>query len=81
MAENSKVVSDIARGVSFLFLEAGSAVNSKYPELEMARLPAVQQGLLMAAIAMRRLLCSTAEGRQALRDLGFEPVFDDVQGE
>lgn len=81
MTERLTVISEIARGVSGLFVQAGCALNAKYPELELARLPAVQQGMLIAAIAMRRLLCSTAEGRQALRDLGFEPVFDDIQGE
>lgn len=38
-------------------------------------------GLLAAAIDLRDLLAQSPNGRQALRDFGFEPVFHYVEGE
>jgi hypothetical protein len=38
-------------------------------------------GLLAAAMDLRELLAQSPDGRQALRDLGFEPVLQDVEGE
>lgn len=38
-------------------------------------------GLLAAGIAMRDLLAQTPKGREALRKLGFQPVFHQVEGE
>lgn len=84
MAEDQpqkSAIEHVARGVAGLFLEAGTAIQNPYPELKLAQLPQLQQGMLISAISIRRLLCSTAEGRQALRDLGFQPLLDDVQGE
>lgn len=75
------LVREMAAMVANLMCQSGSAVMAPVPELQMLVANPVQQGALMAAVAMRRVLCSTPEGRQALRDLGFEPVFDDVQGE
>ncbi len=64
-----------------LMRSSGSTMRAPCPELRMLTVTPVQQGALMAALAMRRVMCLTAEGRQALRDLGFEPVLDDIQGE
>ena len=38
-------------------------------------------GLLAAAIDLRDLLAQSPQGRQALRDFGFEPFLHDVEGE
>lgn len=41
----------------------------------------MRSGALLAALELRQLLAQFAQGRQALRDLGFEPVFEHVEGE
>ncbi|MCS4508909.1 hypothetical protein [Xylophilus ampelinus] len=46
-----------------------------------ARSDTAKGGLLAAAAEARELLGQSAQGRQALRDLGFEPVFHQVEGE
>lgn len=38
-------------------------------------------GLLAAALDLRELLAQIPEGRQALRNFGFEPLPQDVEGE
>lgn len=38
-------------------------------------------GLLAAAMDLRDLLTQCPDGRQALRDFGFEPVLQNVEGE
>lgn len=38
-------------------------------------------GLLAAAMDLRGLLTQSPNGRQALRDFGFEPVLQNVEGE
>lgn len=38
-------------------------------------------GALLAALELRDLLGDSLQGRQALRDLGFEPVLEHVEGE
>ena len=38
-------------------------------------------GLLAAALDLRELLAQSPNGRQALRDFGFEPVLQDAKGE
>ncbi len=38
-------------------------------------------GLLAAAMDLRALLTQCPDGRQALRDFGFEPVFQHVESE
>lgn len=80
-AQPSALAKEMALTVHGLFVEGGSLLSARDPEVCMLRVTPLQQGVLIAAIALRRVLASSAEGRQALRDLGFEPVFDDVQGE
>lgn len=41
----------------------------------------MRAGALLAALELRQLLAQFAQGRQALRNLGFEPVFEHVEGE
>lgn len=40
----------------------------------------MQAGLLLSAMELRDLLGQIPEGRQALRDLGFEPVLQNLEG-
>ena len=42
---------------------------------------AASAGFLAAAVELRDLLAQSPQGRQALRDLGFEPVPQNVEGE
>lgn len=41
----------------------------------------MQAGALLAAQELRELLCQCPQGRQALRDLGFQPLLEDVESE
>ena len=38
-------------------------------------------GVLACALELRALLLETAQGRQALSDLGFQPVLQHIEGE
>lgn len=38
-------------------------------------------GLMAAAMDLRELLTQSPDGRQALRDFGFEPVLQHIKGE
>lgn len=38
-------------------------------------------GLMAAAMDLRELLAQSPDGRQALRDFGFEPFLQNVEGE
>lgn len=67
-----------------LFERAGSFLLLPEPRPELAVAAAgdtARAGLLAAAVALRRTLCQSPQGRQALRDLGFEPVLEHVEGE
>lgn len=65
-----------------LFLVAGKHICLNFCPCDVApmgdRMPT---GVLLAAVELRTLLAASEQGRQALRDLGFEPVRQDVEGE
>ena len=42
---------------------------------------AAKAGLLAAAMDLRELLAQSPDGRQALRDFGFEPFLEHIEGE
>lgn len=46
---------------------------------ELALLPEAQRAFVCATQELVLLLAQFAEGRQALADLGFEPLFEDVE--
>lgn len=71
----------MANVVAHLMERSGSCVLDQNPEMEVMRQPPIQQGWLLAAVTMRNVLLATTQGRQALRNLGFEPVFYDIEGE
>lgn len=67
-----------------LFGAADSSISFPLSMRDVARLAGrspVHAGLLAAAIDLRVLLAQCPQGRQALRDFGFEPVLEHVEGE
>lgn len=73
---------DVARLAAHLFERAGSCIAAPAAALDVVAVPqGPAVGVLAAGLALRELLGQSPEGRQAMRDLGFEPVFHDVQGE
>lgn len=69
---------------ALLFLRAGSSIKFPATAADVAHKAAEngpQAGLLAAAIDLRALLAQSPQGRQALRDFGFEPVLEHVEGE
>lgn len=77
------VAADMARLAADLFERAGWAIQipALRPELDIAAAgDTAKAGMLAAAISLRRVLCQSPDGRQALSDLGFEPVFEHVEG-
>lgn len=69
---------------AFWFSRAGSSIKLPGAAADVAHKAAEngpQAGLLAAAIDLRALLAQSPQGRQALRDLGFEPVLEHVEGE
>lgn len=69
---------------ALLFLRAGSSIKIPVTAIDVAHMAAEngpQAGLLAAAMDLRALLAQSPQGRQALRDFGFEPVLEQVEGE
>lgn len=78
----SRLVVLIANQSARLFDLAGSSVSFDLGPADLAPLgDNMRTGLLAAAMELRDLLAQTTQGRQALRDLGFEPVLEHVEGE
>lgn len=74
----------VAALAAFWFSRAGSSIKLPVAAADVA-LKATengpQAGLLAAASDLRALLAQSPQGRQALRDFGFEPVLEHVEGE
>lgn len=64
-----------------LYMRAGSNIKLPMGAVDAALLPAPQAALLAAGVELCELLASSPQGRQALRDFGFKPVFQHVEGE
>lgn len=64
-----------------LFLRADTSIKFPASAADVAHKGGPQAGLLAAAIDLRALLAQSPQGRQALRDFGFEPVLQHVEGE
>lgn len=74
----------VAALASLLFSQAGSNIKLPGAAADVARKAAdngPQAGLLAAAMDLRALLAQSPQGRQALRDLGFEPILEHGEGE
>lgn len=75
-------VNRLAALAAELFQRAGSAIVFRHSALDVFAMGATpQMGLLAAAIALRAELASSPQGREALRDLGFEPLPQNVEAE
>lgn len=79
---HQQLVARVANHCADLFRAAGSHVGFPVTILELAAQgDSSKAGLLAAAMDARSLLMSSPEGRKALRDLGFEPLLEQVEGE
>lgn len=81
-SEFEQHVAQLANVTAAMFEAAGRSICFPLTALDIARLGATQQaGILACADALRDLLAESAQGRQALRDLGFQPGLEHVEGE
>lgn len=83
-SDASALAADMAQLAAELFVRADSSIvfPVRRPELAVAAAgDTARAGLLAAAVALRGALCQSLQGRQALRDFGFEPVSEQVEGE
>lgn len=72
----------LANHCASLFLASGSHVVVQFHPVDVAlKGDCMKTGLFLAAVQLRDLLCKIPDGRQALSDLGFEPVLEGVEGE
>lgn len=79
---HQQLVAMVANHCAFLFRSAGSHVSFPLDVLQLAAAgDCSKAGLLAAGMHARDLLASSPEGRKALCDLGFEPVFQHIEGE
>lgn len=63
-----------------LFRLASRPIALEYRPCDVIPLgDSMQAGALLAAQELRELLCQCPQGRQALRDLGFQPLLEDVE--
>lgn len=64
------------------FEQAGQHISVPVLATEVAsREGTAAAGILAAAIDLRDLLAQSPDGRQALSDLGFQPILQHVEGE
>lgn len=56
--------------------------SARYPVLgsDYLTLDGGKAGLFAAAVDLRDLLAKSPQGRQALRDFGFQPVLEHIEG-
>ena len=64
------------------FSMAGSHISFRHHASHVAHEEgAAKAGLLSAAMDLRELLAQSPDGRKALADFGFQPVFQHIEGE
>lgn len=72
----------VAACAAHWFVMAGSHIAFPAGPSDVAKEgDSAKAGLLAAAMELRDLLTQAPDGRQALRDFGFEPLLQDVEGE
>ncbi len=82
VGDSEAVMVAVADCAARWFSMAGSNIAVKHHASHVAReAGTANAGLLAAAMDLRELLAQCPNGRQALRDFGFEPVLQDVEGE
>lgn len=80
--EHERLVFETANRCARWFQLSGSLVKVPFQASDLSTLgDSSKAGLRMAAVELRDLLSKTPDGRKALRNLGFEPVFEDVERE
>ncbi len=60
---------------------AGRSVRHPIRPTELLELDPTGSSLLAAAVELRELLAQSPQGRQALRDFGFQPFLEHIEGE
>lgn len=78
--ETQALIMAVASFAGQLLRQAGLHPNAVYATM-LVTLPPVQAGKAAAAIDLVRLLAHSPHGREALRDLGLEPVLHHVERE
>lgn len=79
--EHARFVALAANLCADLFDAGGFHISVPYRPAEVVvRGDTMKAGSLIAAAELRELLGKSPQGRQALRDLGFEPVLQHVEG-
>lgn len=72
----------VAASAARWFSMAGSHIAfAHHPSQIACEADTAKAGLLAAAMDLRELLTQSPDGRQALRDFGFEPLLEHVEGE
>jgi hypothetical protein len=80
--ESPGIMRQLATLAADWMMLAGHTIAAPCSAAEIAaRNGTAHAGLLAAAVDLRELLCQSAQGRQALHDLGFQPVGQQVEGE
>lgn len=81
-SEHQRTVFQVANLCAGLFRQADWHVSVHVSPVRVVQGgDSAKTGLLAAADELRDLLLKLPQGREALRDLGFEPVFEQVEGE
>lgn len=80
--DHCRLVLQLANRCAGMFSGAGLHVSFHMRCGDLVAIPdLMRRGVLLAAIEIREVLASSADGRKALRDLGFEPLLEDIEGE
>lgn len=80
-SEHQRLVAQVANLCASQFFQAGTAIGAPAKAADVARSgDTMQSGMLLAALELRDLLAQSPDGRQALRDLGFEPILQHIEG-
>lgn len=81
---NSNIVPALLRGLQDVALAAGASLKCSRTllplNISMNAKTEFAMGVLACVAAVFDLVCQSPEGRQAALDLGFQPLFQDVEG-
>ena len=79
---HQRMVLTMANHCSRLFLLADWLISHPCGPAEVVQKgDTMRSGALLAAIELRDLLAESSEGREALRNLGFQPRLQQLEGE
>ena len=81
-SDHQRTVFHVANLCAGLFRQADWHVSVPVSPVLIAQVGnSTKTGLLAAADELRNLLLKLPQGRESLRDLGFDPFFEQVEGE